>query len=120
MKLTSIHFTHIEHNCSQEKLIEINTEIQPFYEIIFKYIDKFFPKTSLENKREFTFLLNSFINGIYPLLHPTHKQLIALKESVKWYNVPDFKFTLYDGILLLTANLNQIDNYFFIGLIDKL
>jgi len=56
---------------------------------------------------EFTFLLNSFINSIYPLLHPTHKQLIALKESVKWYNVPDFKFTLYDGILLLTANLKK-------------
>lgn len=101
LRLSSIHFTNIEKNCSLEKLTEFSTDVQIYFETLFNSFDKFFPNTDEQIKNEFSFCLQSFINGIYPLLHLTYNQIQSLKVANPSYKVPDEYKTVYNGILLL-------------------
>lgn len=47
----------------------------------------------------------SVVQGLYPLAFPTQKQIDAMAMAGRGYTAPDFKETLYHGLLLLLADL---------------
>lgn len=112
LRLSSIQFTSIEQNCSIEKLTEFSTEIQPFFNLLNSSLAKFFPNANKDEIGIFVFNFHCYLNGIFPYLNPTFKQLEALKVSSPNYKVPDFYNTIYNGTLLLLGNIQKIENKF--------
>lgn len=101
LRLTSIHYTNLEQNCSQEKLNEFKQKLQPFFDIFANGIAKFFPDAPKKLQNNFRFLFFSLINGLYPMTHPAEKQRIALQQVISGYIPPDFQEMSAIGIYAL-------------------
>jgi hypothetical protein len=47
----------------------------------------------------------AYSHGLYPLAFPSQKQIDAMPMTGSGYTPPDFKTTVYYGLLLLAAEL---------------
>jgi AcrR family transcriptional regulator len=105
LKILVILFTTVENRCGMEKLTEFKRETGGALATIRKSLDTYFPQGGIFQKDFFITSLMSFIQGLYPLAFPTKKQIDAMAMAGKEYKAPNFKDTLYRGLLLLLSDL---------------
>jgi AcrR family transcriptional regulator len=104
LSLLVILFTTIENQCGMEKLTEFKRETGGALATIRKSLDTYFPRSGASQKDFFMTALMSFVQGLYPLAFPTKKQIDAMRMVGREYKAPDFKDTLYRGLLLLLSD----------------
>lgn len=105
LKLWSILFTLLEHNCRVERLAEFKKQIIQVLGTVHETVTKFFPEAKEQDKGIFVSALMSFLLGLYPMSHMTEKQNEAIRMAGIMYEAPDFYGTCYEGIRLLAARL---------------
>jgi AcrR family transcriptional regulator len=105
LKLLTILITTIENQCRLEKLAEFKRESGGAQATIRGGLDKYFPDGDPSKKDFFMISFMSYVHGLYPLSFPTKKQIDAMSTAGREYIPPDFKDTLYRGILLLLRDL---------------
>jgi AcrR family transcriptional regulator len=105
LKLLTILMTTIENQCRLEKLADFKKESGCTLAAIREGLDKYFPHGDPSKKNFFMASFMSYVHGLYPLSFPTKKQIDAVSMAGREYNPPDFRDTLYHGILLLLHDL---------------
>ncbi len=105
LRLSSISFTNIENNCSEEKINAFAKNIQPYYNVFFDMVKLSFPNAMEEKLSELSYRITSFLNGIYPLLHQTFKEKQALDKSNPNLQYPKFEKIVNDTTLLFLKDL---------------
>ena len=105
LRLSSISFTNIENNCSEEKINAFAKNIQPYYNIFFDMVKLSFPNATVEMKNNLSYRITAFLNGIYPLLHQTFKEKNALNNAIQDFKYPDYEEIVKSTILLFVKNL---------------
>lgn len=105
LKLASIMFTIIEKNSSVEKLADSKKEFKKANDTLTASITKYFPAAAAEKKAIFVSAFSAYIFGLYPMSHPSQKQLEANKRAGIDDLEPDFQHMCYHGILLLLSDL---------------
>jgi AcrR family transcriptional regulator len=105
LKLSSILFTFLENNSGIEKLADFKKEVMKVLGTIAVSVDKYFPMATAENKAVFVSAFYAYILGLYPMSHPSQKQLEAIQRAGVDYVALDFQNMCYYGILLLLSDL---------------
>jgi AcrR family transcriptional regulator len=105
LRLLVILFSTIENQCGIEKLTAFKKETGGALVTIRKSLDTYFPEGDASKKDFFMLAMMSIIQGLYSFAFPTQKQIDAMAMTGKKYTVPDFKGTLYRGLLLLLSDL---------------
>jgi AcrR family transcriptional regulator len=104
LRLLAILNTSIEKQCSLEKVTEFKREINCFFVIIWESLTKFFPHADQEKKSFFMTAFLAHLVGLYPLVHPTQKQVDALTLAGFEYRRLDFKSIYYRSLLLWVSD----------------
>ena len=105
LRLSSISFTNIENNCSEEKINAFAKNIQPYYNVFFDMVKLSFPNATVETMNNLSYRITAFLNGIYPLLHQTFKEKQALNKSNPNLQYSKFEKIVRDTILLFFKDL---------------
>lgn len=105
LKLWSILFTVLEHNCCVEKLAEFKKNVLGILATLSQIIKTHFPTANEEQIQSFVFELLSFVLGLYPMSHMTRKQNEAIVMSGVAYQAPEFTSMCSKGIYLLLSEL---------------
>lgn len=113
LRLSSISFTNIENNCSEEKINAFAKNIQPYYNTFFDMVKLSFPNATKEMMNNLSYRITAFLNGIYPLLHQTFKEKNALDNAIKDFKYPDYEEIVNDTILLFLKDLQLWLNLLF-------
>jgi len=104
MKLISLNLNSIENNCRDQKLEDFKRELLPFFDILSGGIRKFFPHASSADIRLFITAFTAYYQGLYPLTHPSGKQLKAMKGA-GFREFGSFEPLCRAGISLLVSGL---------------
>ena len=105
LKLLSIQYSIIEKNCSFEKLTQFKMNTQQILNWLESIIGKTFPRSSIENRSSFVFLLFSAIGNFYEMCNQNETQHKAMKIANREYALPDFKELYSKYIETLISNL---------------
>jgi len=107
LKMLSINYAVIEIGSSDEKLIEFKSYIMKTFDILGKYVEKFFPHVNEQRKVNFEFIIFSFISSVYILTHPSEKQIMAIAKNSTSFKVPSYEDLCYEGLLDIITALNK-------------
>lgn len=105
LRLSSISFTNIENNCSEDKINTFAKNIQSYYNTFFDVVKLNFPNATKEMMNNLSYRITAFLNGIYPLLHQTFKEKNALDNAIQDFKYPDYEEIVNDTILLFLKDL---------------
>ena len=112
LQLMSIHLTHLENNCREERLTAFDKTCSKIIPIIDASLSKFFPQTPPDVKSTFRTLFLIFVSGLYPCTHLSAKQNAALtKAELKPLNTQNTEELALQGIMLLAASLVENKGY---------
>lgn len=104
LRLLSLLNTSLEKNSSLEKLVDFKLKFVVYLEKFYQTIKHFFPDSRDENIQMFIFTSSSLIVGLYPMSHPTDKQLAAMKEA-NYHQELNFDQVCEKAIYMLLAEL---------------
>lgn len=104
LRLLSLLNTSLEKNSSLEKLVEFKLQFVVYLEKFYQTIKHFFPDSSDESIQMFIFTSSSLIVGLYPMSHPTDKQLAAMKKA-NYHQAVNFDQVCEKAIYMLLAEL---------------
>lgn len=105
LKLLSVDYTSVETGCTEEKLTEYKTAIQPVFSAFRTLTDKCFPNSKEKDKDLFNLLFFSLLGGLYSQLNLSEKQLNALRKANPNAIPPDYYETFYRALVTITKTL---------------
>ena len=104
LPLMSVYLNSIENNVSDERLVAFKKYMTALFDFWQEEICRFFPDSS---EHERVLFLNShfcFVYGLYPMTHPSKKQVAAM-EKAKSQRPEPFDTFCYEGLLRLAERL---------------
>lgn len=81
LKISAMNIYEIEDHSRLERLIEYKRVFKESLDAFYDCLKKFLPELSAENLEKIRYAFYPFMNGIYPYVYPTEKQLAAMDEA---------------------------------------
>ena len=100
----SVNLNSIENNTGEDRLVAFKKCMAELFCVLREGLDKFFPDSSAQEKELFLYGHFCFVYGLYPITHPTPKQVSAM-EKADFKRPQSFETLCYEELVRLAGRL---------------